>query len=250
MKSAESSRESRWQKWSGPSAKLNGTRGSELGANGYRPWLRGQGHVMADVGQKIEARLRLEYALLDLTRLWSQDPEAAREWLRQNGVKDDVAAPRLPEPLVRSRDGQVSLWPDADGQLLCPHCRTEIGWARVVRKDIEIEDRDINGERSRAVQIGAVVQLTSQFVNASRRHESGRPWYVVGNRCHDRRARVRLPAIVTCRCGSAISLESPDGAARYAAANGSQRFDLLAKEVDAEVEDYYIQRQVDLARGK
>jgi hypothetical protein len=56
--------------------------------------------------------------------------------------------------------------------------------------------------------------------------------------------------VVTCRCGQDIELSGPEAVAIYATGDGDARRERLARDLEDEAEDEYIQLQVDLLRGK
>jgi hypothetical protein len=143
-----------------------------------------------------------------------------------------------------------SPWRGQPGDLLCPACETRIGSARVptiaVATEVDFEGREI----TRHVPIGSKLTLVRGYVNARGRHASGERWYVPGKRGSSPPPRVRLPAIVTCRCGQDIELVGPDDIAVYAAGDDAARREKLARDLEEEAEDQFIQQQVDLLRGK
>lgn len=144
-----------------------------------------------------------------------------------------------------------SPWNGQEGDLYCPACKARIATASVptvtvIAEDEYNEDREV----ARQVPIGSRLTLEPGYVNARGRHASGQRWYLQGKRGSSPSPRVRLPAIVTCRCRQEIELLAASDVAEYATGDADARTAKLARELEAEAEDQFIQYQVDLARGK
>jgi hypothetical protein len=191
--------------------------------------------------EDIARRLAVERALLAVSR----------ELIGKSPPPPD----RRPTPFPRGANWRSSAalgspWRGAAGDLLCPACAVRIGSASVpmitVVTEGDLEGRDI----IRQVPIGSQLTLERGNVNARSRHASGQRWYVVGRRASSPSPSVRLPAIVTCRCGQEIELFGPDDVAVYATGDDDARREKLARDLEEEVEDQFIQHQVDLLRGK
>ena len=104
--------------------------------------------------------------------------------------------------------------------LLCPACgkrfagevHTRIYVALEPIHDDQEADRrhdgtDLHGEE---VKMGQKVMLDPGYVNARQRSKEGLRWYVPGRRASSPSPTVRLPAVVTCRCGMEQILQSSD----------------------------------------
>lgn len=193
------------------------------------------------VADEIARRLATERALLELSRdLVGRSPPAR-----------DRRPSRSPRGANwRSTGAWGSPWRGEAGDVLCPACDTKIGSASVptiaVATDPDLDD----WETTRQVPIGSKLTLERAYVNARVRHSNGQRWYVVGKRRSSPSPRVRLPGIVTCPCGQDIELMAPDDLAVYATGTEAARREKLARDLEAEAEDRFIQQQVDLARGK
>lgn len=134
--------------------------------------------------------------------------------------------------------------------MLCPACEIRIGSASVPTIVVASEGDFEGWEITRRVPIGSKLTLERGYVNARGRHANGWRWYVVGKRGSSPSPRVRLPAIVTCRCGQDIEIVGADDVVVYATGTGEVRRDKLARDLEAEAEDRFVQQQVDLLRGK
>ena len=84
--------------------------------------------------------------------------------------------------------------------------------------------------------MGKKVILDPGYVNAKGRSIEGFRWYRPGRRASSPSPRVRLPAVVTCRCGGEILLEGEGAEASfYATATDSERQKKLKQDMDAAV---------------
>lgn len=193
------------------------------------------------VAEDIARRLAVERALLAV----------ARELVGKSPPPRDQRPTAFPRGANwRSPRAWGSPWRGEAGELLCPACETKIGSASVptiaVATEVDFEGWGI----TRQVSIGSKLILERGYVNARCRHASGQRWYVVGKRRSSPSPRVRLPAIVTCRCGQDIELIGADDVAVYATGDDDARREKLARDLEKEAEDQFIQHQVDLLRGK
>jgi hypothetical protein len=94
----------------------------------------------------------------------------------------------------------------------------------------------LDDEKDILVSVGLRIVLDPGYVNARRRHPSGHRWFVRGRRASSPSPRVRLPAVVTCRCGGEILLEGEGAEASfYATATDSERQKKLKQDMDAAV---------------
>jgi hypothetical protein len=154
----------------------------------------------------------------------------------------DLPPPKGPHPPRREAGG-----------LFCWHCDRQLATAVIHNITVESAtyfDGDIDGHGyARQVPIGATVTLAPGYVNATKRHPSGARWYVRGKSASSPAPRVRLPAIVTCRCGQEVRLDSSPQYA-YASDDATSRVTRLDSEIELEAEDEYIQREADIRRGK
>lgn len=192
------------------------------------------------IADEIARRLAVERALLAVSReLVGKAPPP----------RDRGPSPFPRGASWRSTGAFGSPWRGEAGDLLCPACEARIGSASVPTIAIDVEDSE-GWETTRRVPIGSRLTLERGYVNARSRHASGPRWYVVGKRGSSPSPRVRLPAVVTCRCGQDIELSGPEEVAIYATGDGDARRERLARDLEDEAEDQYIQLQVDLLRGK
>ena len=123
----------------------------------------------------------------------------------------------------------------------CPHCRVPIAASTTPGiKMVEFDDDETGSEASRTVPIGVKFVLEPGYVNARSRHASGAHWYVFGTqgrRSPHPSPKVRLPAIVTCRCGRETELRGDEDAPAFAKGSEEERQAKLADILDAEAQD-------------
>jgi RNase P subunit RPR2 len=96
----------------------------------------------------------------------------------------------------------------------------------------EPEDEEITAT------IGHVVELEPGFVNRAIRHPTGPIWYYrpPGRVPQKSTGRVKLPVVVTCKCGAEVrlALSLPEDARFYATADAHQREGLAQEEREDE----------------
>lgn len=107
-------------------------------------------------------------------------------------------------------------------------------------------DPELDVVQTNERDIGARIALAPGFVNARKRHESGHPWYVRGRRPEKRSPNVRVPFVVTCRCGAEFTVSTPEAVSKWAQLTAAGRVDALIDEAG----DRYIQQEIDFRRGK
>jgi hypothetical protein len=79
-------------------------------------------------------------------------------------------------------------------------------------------------------QIGRRITLDLGYVNAGRKHASGRPWYVFSRKSKRRKLTVRAPFVVTCRCGTDRIVAGADERSHQIATAPHAGRDILADE--------------------
>jgi hypothetical protein len=109
--------------------------------------------------------------------------------------------------------------------------------------------REQEGEVVHAVPIGTRVTLEPGFVNSTNQHVSGLPWYRYRRGSPDAPPRgIKVPAMVTCKCGRDVLLAADETARFYATAPAEDRAERLVDELTEEAGDRYIDGLVDEGR--
>jgi len=128
----------------------------------------------------------------------------------------------------------------------CVGCKAAIATVTVPEISVvSFYDDETGANSSRRVPIGAKVVLEPGYVNARRRHASGARWYWPGRRASSPSPKVRLPAVVTCRCGLDVELWVNEDASAFAQGDGNERAAKLDSILEAEGEDQAVDAAVD-----
>lgn len=135
-----------------------------------------------------------------------------------------------------------------DGRLECPGCGRSFGSA--ASKVMPVSGGEADWTETRDAIVGARIDLDPGYVNATTRHPSGARWYRPGKHAESPSPVVKLPAVVTCRCGRDIGLKLPDEVARMARATKRTRNERLTDLLVTEAGERWAEHQAEVDRGK
>ena len=157
-----------------------------------------------------------------------------------------------PDPDVMREIAALVRWeteryPEASPDLHCPAChrRFAVASVRAVSVDFLVEEEEPEyedgpvsepplAEASVNVQTGLRITLEPGYVAAPRRHSSGNRWYRPGRSTASPSPHVRLPAVVTCRCGYEMLVPGIDRyTSELARAGEDGRREQLESQIDA-----------------